>query len=278
MPGSSRRSTTAQRARSPHDLRAVQAAASRHRPGRDPGVDRVAGRGRRAARARPAPSSCSTSCSSARGSSTSACRRTIQTRYINTISPEQEPPFPGDEADGAADPAPRSAGTRWRWSRAPTTRFPGIGGHLSTYASAASLYEVGFNHFFRGKDGRGRRRPGLLPGPRRARASTPAPSSRGASTSEQLDHFRREAVPAGALLLPAPAADARVLGVPDRLDGARPDQRRSTRRASTATCSARGIADTAGVAGLGLRRRRRDGRARGARRAARWPRARGSTT
>ena len=30
-------------------------------------------------------------------------------------------------------------------------RFDGLGGHLSTYASAAALYEVGFNHFFRGK-------------------------------------------------------------------------------------------------------------------------------
>jgi pyruvate dehydrogenase E1 component len=34
-------------------------------------------------------------------------------------------------------------------------RFAGIGGHLATYASAATLYEVGFNHFFRGKDGAG---------------------------------------------------------------------------------------------------------------------------
>ena len=59
------------------------------------------------------------------------------------------------------------------------TRFEGIGGHLSTYASAASLYEVGFNHFFRGTDdgapatrssSRATRRP----------ASTPAPSSRDA--------------------------------------------------------------------------------------------------
>ena len=43
----------------------------------------------------------------------------------------------------------------------------GIGGHLATFASSAALYEVGFNHFFRGKAGAGRGRPGLLPGPRR---------------------------------------------------------------------------------------------------------------
>ncbi len=61
-------------------------------------------------------------------------------------------------------------------------RADGIGGHLSTFASSAALYEVGFNHFFRGKDDGLARRPRLHPGPRRARASTPGPSSRAAST------------------------------------------------------------------------------------------------
>ncbi|MCS7181722.1 MAG: pyruvate dehydrogenase (acetyl-transferring), homodimeric type [Thermoanaerobaculum sp.] len=75
----------------------------------------------------------------------------IQTPYINTISPEQEPPFPGDEA---MEKRIRRI-VRWNAmamvSRA-NKHYPGIGGHLSTYASAAALYEVGFNHFFRGKD------------------------------------------------------------------------------------------------------------------------------
>jgi pyruvate dehydrogenase E1 component len=44
-------------------------------------------------------------------------------------------------------------------------RIRGIGGHISTFASAATLYEVGFNHFFRGRKRR-RRRPDLLPGAR----------------------------------------------------------------------------------------------------------------
>ena len=59
------------------------------------------------------------------------------------------------------------------------TRFEGIGGHLSTYASAASLYEVGFNHFFRGSD----EGPGdqIFFQATRRRASTPAPSSRSGS-------------------------------------------------------------------------------------------------
>jgi pyruvate dehydrogenase E1 component len=74
-----------------------------------------------------------------------------QTRYINTISPEQEPYFPGDEA------LERRIRRLIRWNAVAmvlraNTRFPGIGGHMSTYASAATLYEVGFNHFFRGKD------------------------------------------------------------------------------------------------------------------------------
>ena len=98
-----------------------------------------------------------------------------QTRYINTISPEQEPFFPGDEA------LEHRIRRIVRWNAVAmvlraNNRFAGIGGHLSTYASAASLYEVGFNHFFRGKDGataapatrsstRATRRRGCTPGP-----------------------------------------------------------------------------------------------------------------
>ena len=71
------------------------------------------------------------------------------------------------------------------------SRFEGIGGHLSTYASAASLYEVGFNHFFRGRDDggagdqiffQGHAAPGIY-----ARAFL-----EGRLSAEQLDHFRRE--------------------------------------------------------------------------------------
>src|ERR687892_1126812 len=75
----------------------------------------------------------------------------VSTNYINTIPPEQEPYFPGDEQ------IERRIRRIIRWnalamvSRA-NKRNDGIGGHLSTYASAASLFEVGYNHFFRGKD------------------------------------------------------------------------------------------------------------------------------
>jgi len=114
-----------------------------------------------------------------------------QTRYVNTISPEQEPYFPGDEA------MELRVRRMIRWNalamvlRA-NTRFEGIGGHLSTYASAASLYEVGFNHFFRGSDDgtgdqvffQGHAAPGIY-----ARAFL-----EGRLTEDHLDHFRREAL------------------------------------------------------------------------------------
>jgi pyruvate dehydrogenase E1 component len=120
----------------------------------------------------------------------------VQTRYINTISPEQEPYFPGDEA------MELHIRRMIRWNalamvlRA-NSRFEGIGGHLSTYASAASLYEVGFNHFFRGQDEgpgdqiyfQGHAAPGIY-----ARAFL-----EGRLTEEQLDHFRREALFPGGL-------------------------------------------------------------------------------
>ncbi|GAA4072530.1 MULTISPECIES: pyruvate dehydrogenase (acetyl-transferring), homodimeric type [Actinomadura] len=73
------------------------------------------------------------------------------TDFINTIPPEHEPWFPGDEH------IERRIRAYIRWnaaimvSRANRPEL-GVGGHIATYASAASLYEVGFNHFFRGKD------------------------------------------------------------------------------------------------------------------------------
>jgi len=75
---------------------------------------------------------------------------TVSTPYVNTISASDEPWFPGDEH------LERRIRAFIRWNAAvmvtrANARTEGIGGHLSTYASSASLYEVGFNHFFRGK-------------------------------------------------------------------------------------------------------------------------------
>ncbi|TWF74318.1 pyruvate dehydrogenase E1 component [Pseudonocardia hierapolitana] len=73
------------------------------------------------------------------------------TDYVNTIPTDREPWFPGDEET-------ERAYRRWiRWNAAMTVHRAqrpgiGVGGHISSYASSATLYEVGFNHFFRGKD------------------------------------------------------------------------------------------------------------------------------
>lgn len=115
---------------------------------------------------------------------------TVTTPYINSIPPESEPWFPGDEY------IERRIRAYIRWNAAvmvtrANIRSDGIGGHLSTYASSAALYEVGFNHFFRGKDAgnigdlvyfQGHASPGIY-----ARAFL-----EGRLSEEQLDNFRRE--------------------------------------------------------------------------------------
>jgi pyruvate dehydrogenase E1 component len=117
----------------------------------------------------------------------------VQTPYINTIPPEQEPPFAGDEA------MEKRIRRLERWnSVVMVTRAnkhsDGIGGHISTYASTASLYDMGFNHFFRGKDNgaagdqiffQGHASPGIY-----ARAFL-----EGRITESQMDSFRRETIP-----------------------------------------------------------------------------------
>src|SRR5262249_56924781 len=71
----------------------------------------------------------------------------LNTPYINTLSPEEELPYPGDRA------IERRIKSLLRWNAmAMVVRQnkydPGIGGHISTYASLATLLEVGFNHYF----------------------------------------------------------------------------------------------------------------------------------
>ena len=142
--------------------------------------------------------------------------------------------FPAARKSSAGSRA-SSAGTRWRWSSARIALSDGIGGHISTYASAATLYEVAFNHFFRGKgkdgDGdiiyfQGHASPGIY-----ARAFL-----EGRLSVEKLHNFRQELAPGGGLVVvSASVADAGLLGVPDGVDGPRARSWRSTRRASTAT-------------------------------------------
>jgi pyruvate dehydrogenase E1 component len=112
------------------------------------------------------------------------------TDFINTIPPEREPWFPGDEY------VERRIRAYIRWNAAVMVSRAnrpglGVGGHIATYASAASLYEVGFNHFFHGKDHgesgdqvffQGHAAPGIY-----ARAFL-----EGRLTQQQLDGFRQE--------------------------------------------------------------------------------------
>ncbi len=75
--------------------------------------------------------------------------RPVSTPYVNTIPPEAEPAYPGDRE------IERKIKSYIRWNAMAMVVkanrvHDGIGGHISTYASLATLYEVGFNHFFRG--------------------------------------------------------------------------------------------------------------------------------
>src|SRR6185369_5539446 len=79
----------------------------------------------------------------------------LVTPYVNSIALEDQPPFPGDLAMEQR----LSAIMRWnalamvmRANRAESGGSTELGGHIASYASAADLFEVGFNHFFRARD------------------------------------------------------------------------------------------------------------------------------
>jgi len=122
---------------------------------------------------------------------------TANTPYINTIPATEEPPFPGSRE------IERRIKSLVRWNALAMVvkankAEDGIGGHISTYASAATLYEVGFNHFFKGKgddhDGdiiffQGHAAPGIY-----ARAFV-----EGRIPANKLENFRRELKAGGGL-------------------------------------------------------------------------------
>ncbi len=122
---------------------------------------------------------------------------TANTPYVNTIPASAQPAFPGDQQ------IERRIKSLVRWNalamvvRANRVEH-NIGGHISTYASAAALYEVGFNHFFRARSPefegdtiyfQGHASPGIY-----ARAYL-----EGRFTEQQLENFRRELKPGGGL-------------------------------------------------------------------------------
>jgi len=122
---------------------------------------------------------------------------TANTPYINTIPAEETPPYPGSRE------IERRIKSIIRWNAmAMVVRANmnenGIGGHISTFASAATLYEVAFNHFLRGKEQtgqgdmvyfQGHASPGIY-----ARAFL-----EGRLNEKQLENFRRELKPEGGL-------------------------------------------------------------------------------
>jgi pyruvate dehydrogenase E1 component len=121
----------------------------------------------------------------------------VRTPYTNTIAPEDEPDYPGNRE------IERRIKSYIRWNAMAMVvksnrMHAGLGGHISTYASSATLYEVGYNHFFRGGEGdrpadmiyfQGHGAPGMY-----ARAFV-----EGRITTDQLHNFRRELAPGGGL-------------------------------------------------------------------------------
>ncbi|MBU6409943.1 MAG: pyruvate dehydrogenase (acetyl-transferring), homodimeric type [Verrucomicrobia bacterium] len=73
----------------------------------------------------------------------------VATPYVNTIAPDRQPQYPGDWK------TERRIKSLMRWNAmamvVKANSTTNVGGHISTYASSATLYEVGFNHFFRGR-------------------------------------------------------------------------------------------------------------------------------
>ncbi len=127
----------------------------------------------------------------------------VTTPYLNTISPQDEPEYPGDRE------IERRIKSYIRWNAMAMVvnanrLHGGLGGHISTFASSATLYEVAFNHFFRGSDGerpgdmvyfQGHASPGIY-----ARAFL-----EGRLSVEQLQGFRQEtASPHGLSSYPHP--------------------------------------------------------------------------
>ncbi|MCB0308430.1 MAG: pyruvate dehydrogenase (acetyl-transferring), homodimeric type, partial [Bdellovibrionales bacterium] len=120
----------------------------------------------------------------------------LTTPYINTIPPEEQPEYPGNLA------LEKKISAIIRWNAIAMVlrankKEDGIGGHISTYASSAVLHEIGFNHFFRGKDSpdadfiyfQGHASPGIY-----ARAFL-----EGRISETLVDNFRREMAAGGGL-------------------------------------------------------------------------------
>lgn len=121
----------------------------------------------------------------------------VSTPYLNTISPEDEPKYPGNRE------LERRIKSLIRWNAMAMVvkanrDNSGLGGHISTYASSATLYEVAFNHFYHGPDGDGPADIVYFQG-----HASPGPYARafleGRLTAQNLNNFRQELAEGGGL-------------------------------------------------------------------------------
>ena len=201
------------------------------------------------------------------------------TAYVNTIPADQEERSPGNiEIE-------ERLRTYMRWNamamvvkanRLHPADGGDLGGHISVFASLATMFGTGFNHFWHAetKDHggdllyiQGHSSPGIY-----ARAFM-----EGRITEEQLLQLPPGGRRQGHLELSAPEADARVLAVPDRVDGPGPADGDLPGALPEVPARARHRQHRE-PQGLGVLRRRRDGRARSRSAPSAWPRARSSTT
>ncbi|MGB0832260.1 MAG: pyruvate dehydrogenase (acetyl-transferring), homodimeric type [Candidatus Thalassarchaeaceae archaeon] len=125
-----------------------------------------------------------------------------RTPYLNSISIEQQPPYPGNLT------LEKKIQSHVLWNAAAMVsdanrRMDGIGGHISTYASSSTLYEVGFQHVFRGKDHNGIGDALFIQG-----HASPGIYSRafleGRISADQVSNFRQEAFVEGLSSYPHP--------------------------------------------------------------------------
>ena len=137
---------------------------------------------------------------------------TLNTPYRNTIPPAEEPVYPGDlEIEASLE--------RWmRWNAAAmvaraSDRGAGVGGHIATYASAATMLETGFHHIFRARD---EKYGGdlIIPQPHAAPGIYARAFLEGRLSADQLDAFRQQLAPGGLPAYPHPRAMPEFWQVP----------------------------------------------------------------
>ncbi len=126
-----------------------------------------------------------------------ALQAPLNTSYVNTIRPADQPPYPGDlELEKRIENINRWNALAMVLQAA--DRKLGVGGHIATYASCATMLEVGFNHFFRGSAD-GRRGDLVLPQPHAAPGVYARAYLEGRLSEQQLKNYRQELGEGGGL-------------------------------------------------------------------------------